>query len=88
MGEQAALVVRPEKLLLCKNDDGFLSGRVEESIYAGSETRLLVRLPSDTVLTVRRDAGLPPVAIGENVFLRWDRQQARLLEGGSAAAIT
>ncbi|WP_244567600.1 ABC transporter ATP-binding protein [Bradyrhizobium erythrophlei] len=88
VGEQAALVVRPEKLLLCKNDDGFLSGRVEESIYAGSETRLLVRLPSDTVLTVRRDAGLPPVAIGENVFLRWDRQQARLLEGGSAAAIT
>lgn len=88
VGEQAALVVRPEKLLLCKNDDGFLSGRVEESIYAGSETRLLVRLPSDIVLTVRRDAGLPPVAIGENVFLRWDRQQARLLEGGSAAAIT
>ncbi|WP_247990706.1 ABC transporter ATP-binding protein [Bradyrhizobium sp. 186] len=88
MGEQAALVVRPEKLLLCKNDDSFLSGRIEESIYAGSETRLLVRLPSDTVLTVRRGAGLPPVAIGENVFLRWDRQQARLLEGRSAAAIT
>ncbi|WP_315833347.1 ABC transporter ATP-binding protein [Bradyrhizobium prioriisuperbiae] len=87
VGEQAALVVRPEKLVLCKNDDGFLSGRVEESIYAGSETRLLVRLPSDTVLTVRRGAGLPPVAIGENVFLRWDRQQACLLEGRSAAAI-
>jgi putative spermidine/putrescine transport system ATP-binding protein len=88
VGEQAALVVRPEKLLLCKNDDGFLSGRVEESIYAGSETRLLVRLPSDTMLTVRRGAGLPPVAIGENVFLRWDRQEARLLEGRSAVAIT
>jgi putative spermidine/putrescine transport system ATP-binding protein len=87
VGEQAALVVRPEKLLLCKSDDGFLSGRVEESIYAGSETRLLVRLPSETLLTVRRGAGLPPVAIGENVFMHWDREQARLLEGHSAAAI-
>jgi len=87
VGEQAALVVRPEKLLLCKSDDGFLSGRVEESIYAGSETRLLVRLPSETLLTVRRGAGLSPVAIGENVFMRWDREQARLLEGHSAKAI-
>jgi putative spermidine/putrescine transport system ATP-binding protein len=87
MGEQAALVVRPEKLLLCRSDDGLLSGRVEESIYAGSETRLLVRLPSKTLLAVRRGAGLPPVAIGENVFMRWDREQARLLEGHSAATI-
>jgi putative spermidine/putrescine transport system ATP-binding protein len=82
-GEQAALVVRPEKLLLCGSADGFLSGRVEESIYVGSETKLLVRLPSSTLLTVRRGAGLPPVAIGETVFVRWD--QARLLE---ASAIT
>jgi putative spermidine/putrescine transport system ATP-binding protein len=87
VGEQAALVVRPEKLLLCKSDEGLLSGRVEESIYAGSETRLLVRLPSETLLTIRRGAGLPPVAIGENVFMRWDREQARLLEGHSATAI-
>ena len=87
VGERAALVVRPEKLLLCKSDDGLLSGRVEESIYAGSETRLLVRLPSETLLTVRRGAGLPPVAIGENVFMRWDREQARLLEGHSATVI-
>jgi putative spermidine/putrescine transport system ATP-binding protein len=87
VGAQAALVVRPEKLLLCESDDGLLSGRVEESIYAGSETRLLVRLPGGTLLTVRRGTGLPPVAIGENVFIRWDQEQARLLEGRSAAAI-
>jgi len=86
-GQQAALVVRPEKLLLCNGEDGVLSGRVEESIYAGAETRLLVRLPSGTLMTVRRDAGLPPVAIGQNVFMRWDREQARLLEGRSATAI-
>jgi putative spermidine/putrescine transport system ATP-binding protein len=86
-GRQAALVVRSEKLLLCSGDEAILSGRVEESIYAGAETRLLVRLPSGALMTVRRGAGLPRVAIGEDVFMRWDRDDARLLEGRSAATI-
>jgi hypothetical protein len=30
-------------------------------------------------MTVRRQAGLPPIKIGENVSLRWDKDQARLL---------
>ena len=60
---------------------------VEESIYAGSETRLLVRLASGTLMTVRRQAGLPPVAIGETVSIRWDREQARLLEGRRVSAV-
>src|ERR1700736_3932631 len=84
-GEDGALIVRPEKMLLCAIDEAFVSGRVEETIYAGSETKLLVRLPSGTRITVRRQAGLPGVAIGEQVAIRWDRQQARLLEAGSAS---
>jgi putative spermidine/putrescine transport system ATP-binding protein len=64
-----------------------VSGRVDESIYAGSETKLLVRLPSGTLMTVRRQAGLPPVAIGESVSLRWDKEQARLLAGRPASTI-
>jgi putative spermidine/putrescine transport system ATP-binding protein len=86
-GQQVALVVRPEKLLLCNSDDGNLSGRVEESIYAGAETRLLVRLPGGTLMNVRRTAGLPPVAIGEHVFMSWDQNQARLLESRSTATV-
>jgi putative spermidine/putrescine transport system ATP-binding protein len=86
-GQHVALVIRPEKLLLCNSDAGILSGRVEESIYAGAETRLLVRLARGTLTTVRRDAGLPPVAIGEHVFMSWDRNQARLLEGRLATAV-
>jgi putative spermidine/putrescine transport system ATP-binding protein len=86
-GQHVALVVRPEKLLLCGSGDGMLSGRVEESIYAGAETRLLVRLPGGTLMNVRRGAGLPPVAIGEQVFMRWDHNQARLLEGRATAAV-
>jgi putative spermidine/putrescine transport system ATP-binding protein len=86
-GKQVALVVRPEKLLLCNSDAGMLSGRVEESIYAGAETRLLVRLGGGTLMTVRRDAGLPPITIGEHVFMCWDHNQGRLLEGRPTAAV-
>jgi putative spermidine/putrescine transport system ATP-binding protein len=87
-GSKAALVVRPEKLELCTREDAYLTGQVEESIYAGSETRLLVRLASGGMMTVRRTAGLPRVAIGDPVFIRWDADQARLLEGASNAAIS
>jgi putative spermidine/putrescine transport system ATP-binding protein len=80
LGQPAALVVRPEKLVLCRDDEALLNGRVQESIYAGSETRLLVRLASGTAITVRRAAGLPAVGIDENVFIRWERNQARVLE--------
>jgi len=83
---KGALVVRPEKLVLCDPDEAFVSGQVEESIYAGSETRLLVRLASGTLMTVRRRAGLAPVAIGESVSITWDKEQARLLEGRPASA--
>jgi putative spermidine/putrescine transport system ATP-binding protein len=86
-GEDGALIVRPEKMLLCAIDEAFVSGRVEETIYAGSETKLLVRLASGTMVTVRRQAGLPGVAIGEQVSIRWDKQEARLLETGSASVI-
>ena len=79
-GQPCALVVRPEKMFLCAADEAFVSGCIEESIYAGSETKLLVRLASGALITVRRQAGLPIGAIGERVFVRWDRQQARLLE--------
>jgi putative spermidine/putrescine transport system ATP-binding protein len=85
IGQDGALIVRPEKMSLCAVDEAFVSGRVEETIYAGSETKLLVRLPSGTRITVRRQAGLPGVAIGEQVAIRWDRQQARLLEARSAS---
>ena len=87
-GEQGALVIRPEKIVFCAGGEAFLSGRIEESIYAGSETKLLVRLPSGALVTVRRQAGLPPVAIGESVSVRWDKEQARLLAGRPGSTIT
>jgi putative spermidine/putrescine transport system ATP-binding protein len=78
-GDSGVLVIRPEKIAFCAADEALVSGHVEESIYAGSETKLLVRLGSGSLMTVRRQAGLPRINIGENVSLRWDKDQARLL---------
>jgi putative spermidine/putrescine transport system ATP-binding protein len=47
-----------------------------------------VRLARGGLMTVRRTAGLPRVAIGDPVFIRWDADQARLLEGASSATVT
>jgi putative spermidine/putrescine transport system ATP-binding protein len=87
-GEEGALVVRPEKVTLCAVDKAIVSGHIEESVYGGSETKLLVRLSGGTLMTVRRQAGLPLVAIGERVSLRWDSEQARFLAGQSAATVS
>ena len=40
---------------------------------------------SGSLMTVRRPAGLPPIKIGEHVSLRWDKDQARLLESPPVA---
>jgi len=84
-GDISVLVIRPETVTICSANEALVSGEVEESIYAGSETKLLVRLRSGSLMTVRRQAGLPRINIGENVSLRWDKDQARLLESSPVA---
>jgi len=46
-GDSGVLVIRPEKIAFCTADEALVSGQVEESIYAGSETKLLVRLRAE-----------------------------------------
>lgn len=72
---EAALVIRPEHVELT----GPLRGRITESVYAGSEFRLIATLPSGATLVVRRSAGQDVPAIGDEVSLGWDAARARLL---------
>lgn len=73
----ATLIVRPEHLRVV--DQGHVRGDIIERIYGGFETRLLIRLASGTVLTVRQSAGSPRGDIGEVVSLHWNADDARLL---------
>jgi putative spermidine/putrescine transport system ATP-binding protein len=74
----ATIIVRPEHLRVA--DSGHVRGVIVERIYGGSETRLLVRLASDTILTVRQPAGSAHGVIGETVALDWDVAHSRLLD--------
>lgn len=77
--DDATIVIRPEHIDLVDHD-GFLTGEVVEQIYAGSETRLLVKLASGTVMTVRQTAGSGRRQVGEFVSLKWHEANSRLLE--------
>ncbi|CAM5761883.1 ABC transporter ATP-binding protein [Labrys miyagiensis] len=76
-GEAGALVIRPEKLTIANAGGGLLAGRVTESIYAGSETRVLITLASGTTVCVRRPAGLGLLPLGSEVGLAWAPEAAQ-----------
>ncbi|PZW42983.1 putative spermidine/putrescine transport system ATP-binding protein [Humitalea rosea] len=78
-GQTAALVIRPEHIELLPPDGTALRGRISESVYAGSEFRLLVTLDSGTTLVARRSPGHAELRIGDEVALGWAADRARLL---------
>ncbi|AYD04811.1 ABC transporter ATP-binding protein [Neorhizobium sp. NCHU2750] len=78
-GDRGALAIRPEKMTLAEAGAGFISGVVTETIYAGSETRVLVALGDGTPVTIRRPAGLTPIRIGSRIDLSWSADDARYL---------
>jgi putative spermidine/putrescine transport system ATP-binding protein len=75
-----ALVIRPEHIQLADAADACLHGCVNELIYGGAETRLLIRLQSGATVAVRQPAGVSRRAIGENVALKWNVEHSRFLE--------
>ena len=74
-GEECHAVVRPEKLIIHRVDDGArgpsVEGMVESSLYLGTATQIVVRLPGDVRMTV-----LVPNA---------DEAERQRLPGGGAA---
>jgi spermidine/putrescine transport system ATP-binding protein len=85
MNEEVAVALRPEKLSLHIEppDPRAVSGTVEEVIYTGTDTRYLVRLTEETVVTVRQQnvgvGGGVSFPVGTRVSLYWQPESARLL---------
>lgn len=80
-GQTVSVAIRPEKFSLA--DDGMLTGRVEEVIYVGTDTRYIVRLTDKTSVTVREQS-LDPTHMrsycqGDKVGLQWNPAQALVL---------
>lgn len=76
--KHATMVIRPEYIALAEQG-GYLQGEVVESIYVGSETRLLIKLASGTLMTARQSAGHLPRQLGDRVGLQWQTTDVRLI---------
>ncbi len=80
-GQSVSVVIRPEKFRL--QDDGMVTGIVEESIYIGTDTRYIMRLTDNTQVTVR-EQNLNPDSVqiynvGDQVGLNWNPAHALVL---------
>ena len=92
-GDRCNAVVRPEKLRIGEGDgsDPRVEGLVESSLYLGTATQLIVKLPDDVRLTV-----LVPNADeaerqrlpggGANVKLSWEPEHMHLVSDSGKAA--
>jgi spermidine/putrescine transport system ATP-binding protein len=81
-GERVTLAVRPENVRL--GSEGGIRGRVEEVVYRGSDTDILVRIDDALMIRARQPrevAGSLPVsyAAGSLVGVGWEVGAARLL---------
>jgi spermidine/putrescine transport system ATP-binding protein len=85
MNEKATVAIRPEKISLHAElpDPRAVPGVVEEVIYTGTDTRHLVRLTENVVVTVRQQnigVGAPVCfPVGTRVYVHWQSESARLL---------
>ncbi|MBV0891914.1 ABC transporter ATP-binding protein [Paracoccus sp. Z118] len=81
--EKVALIVRPEQMRLGPPPDGEydgVTGRLNDLVYVGADTRLLVSLPDSTEIMLRHDpaTGAMP-AIGDQVAVHWAKSAARIV---------
>jgi putative spermidine/putrescine transport system ATP-binding protein len=77
--KSGALIIRPEHLNVVPAEQALLQGLVVESVYAGVETRVVVRLASGNLIIVRRLSGQSPLPIGSVVGLEWSSQHSHFL---------
>jgi spermidine/putrescine transport system ATP-binding protein len=80
-GQEVSMIIRPEKFGLGEN--GMVKGRVEESIYIGTDTRYIIRLTDELSVTVR-EQNLSPgrgrrYQVGDEVGLNWNPENAMVL---------
>ena len=80
-GQAVSVVIRPEMLSLSEN--GMIKGRIEESIYIGTDTRYIIRLPDGMTITVREQNLAPGQGhgyqVGDEVGLDWNPEYAMVL---------
>jgi spermidine/putrescine transport system ATP-binding protein len=86
VGEAVTLAVRPEKITLGQSPsseyENCLPGIIEESIYAGADTRYVVRLKGGQVLAVREQnlGSRPSFSAGQPAYACFTRHGMHVLQ--------
>ncbi|MCX8063447.1 MAG: TOBE domain-containing protein, partial [Anaerolineales bacterium] len=85
VGEQALLVVRPEKIHLSLTPSGAdneMQGKIVHRIYLGTNTTYLVELQDEEVVTafVQNRGDKAEFEQGEKVYLSWAAENCFLLD--------
>jgi spermidine/putrescine transport system ATP-binding protein len=90
VGDRAILAIRPEKVRIYPGGQAppypemtRASGRVEQMIYIGIDTRYVIRLNQNASMVIRLPNNIPGASqfkINDLVELRWDRAHARILK--------
>jgi putative spermidine/putrescine transport system ATP-binding protein len=78
-GTKGAIVVRPEVITL---GEGFCEGRVRETVYGGSELRVIINAGEQEIIA-RAPAIAGDVAVGSTVRFGWAADAARFLADNS-----
>src|SRR4029079_1225942 len=85
-GDRVTVAVRPEhvRIWVGRDDAGGVRGRVEEIVYRGSDTVVVVRVGAEPLIRARRPHGDAAAAAGSipcgtDVVLDWDAGAARML---------
>jgi putative spermidine/putrescine transport system ATP-binding protein len=78
-GDEASLMIRPEHIALGAEAGAAVTGQVAEIVYTGVETRVLVKLDTGALLTVRQIRDKRPQQMGERVGLHWHPEDTQLL---------
>ncbi len=80
-GQAVGVIIRPEQFSL--GEDSMITGRVEEVIYIGTDTRYIIRLANNTSITVRQQnldrSRTRLYQRGDEVGLNWNPTQALVL---------
>ena len=72
-------IVRPEKLAFVPAGDALLQGRVVARVFLGNHWLFQVDTPLGLLQATQVNAGLPAVAEGDTVGLRWAAEHARVV---------
>lgn len=79
IGNDAAIVVRPEHLALGVNGGNTLMVRVRDLVYAGSETRVIASLGDEQDIVVRLPPGVSVPMRGDSIAIGWQPETCVLI---------